>query len=141
MSPTTLVATRATALALPICLALVGCGAGTAQKRQELLPKLQSAMTAPVDTPEQSQEHSRLAEQVADSEMLMDMPRHEVEEALGKGDPCSRHPRCAEKGFEADDWYYQIGRMGESDPGRLPALIVGFDRFGKVTQLYNFRTH
>lgn len=139
MSPNTRRGTSSVLLALPICALLGACGAGASQ--QQLLPELREAMGTTVETREQSADNSRVAEKVAEADVLQDMARHEVEEAIGRGEPCSRHPKCAEKGFDGDDWYYQVGQMGSSDPGRLPALIVGFDRFGKVDSVYHFRTH
>lgn len=119
--------------------ALAGCGA--TMKRTQALPELRSAIRTPVDSRTQNEENSRLVERIADGRVLDGMRRHEVAEALGKGDPCSRHPRCREEGFDPDDWFYTVGRMGRSDTGRQPILIVGFDRTGQVDRVWNLRIH
>ena len=109
--------------------------------RDEALPQLRAAIEKNVSTPEESQESSRLLEKILDDNVLNEMFRHELEEAIGRGDPCSRHPRCAEHGFSSDDWFYTVGQMGEGRTGALPILIVGFDTSGRVVKTWNLTTH
>lgn len=122
------------------CALTVGCG-GASINRDESLRRLSDAIQAPVSSPEEAQENSKLVEQIVQEGLLEDMTREEVSSAIGRGDDCSRHPRCAENEFEDDDWFYNVGQMGEGSAGMVPALIVGFDRFGKVTRTWNLRVH
>jgi hypothetical protein len=122
------------------CVLAVACG-GQSINRDDTLRRLSDAIQAPVSSPEEAAQSSRLVEQVVEEGMLEDMTRQEVSAAIGRGDDCSRHPRCAEAGFEDDDWFYNVGQMGEGATGALPILIVGFDRFGKVTSTWNLRVH
>ena len=121
-------------------LVAVGCG-GASVNHDESLRRLSDAIQAPVSSPEEAQQNSNLTELVVEEGMLEDMTREEVSERIGRGDDCSRHPRCAENGFEADDWFYTVGQMGEGSAGAMPILIVGFDRFGKVVRTWNLRVH
>jgi outer membrane protein assembly factor BamE (lipoprotein component of BamABCDE complex) len=98
-------------------------------------------MAAPVASSDDTVRHSQLVENVVEADVLEGMTRDEVRAKIGAGDPCSRHPRCAENEFEEDDWFYTVGEMGESDAAQAPILIVGFDRFGKVHRTWNLRTH
>jgi hypothetical protein len=100
-------------------------------------------MGRPVQSRQQRKQHSRLVEKALESDALQGMTRTEVKQTIGRGDPCSRHPRCAEHGFAGDDWFYTVGRMGTQggDPGPLPLLIVGFDRTGRVNRTWNLRVH
>jgi len=130
-----------TALSLSAALlGLAACGA-VPMSRDEALPQLRAAIEKNVSTPEESQESSRLLEKILDDNVLNEMFRHELEEAIGRGDPCSRHPRCAEAGFDGDDWFYTVGQMGEGRTGALPILIVGFDTSGRVVKTWNLTTH
>jgi len=117
---------------------LMGCGTSSVN-RQDLLPRLREAIEAPVATEQTNVDNSRLVEEVADGRVLEDMTRVEVEQRIGRGDPCSRHPRCIENGFEDDDWHYTVGEMGEALRDNAPVLIVGFDRSGRVTRVWNLR--
>ncbi len=119
-------------------LCLAGCG-GASQGGSELLPQLRAAMGKPVDSMDQSKAHSRLVEDALESNALSGMNRAEVEAAIGRGDECSRHPRCAEQNFQNDDWYYDVGTLGAGG-AQLPVLIVGFDHTGHVTRTWNLRT-
>ena len=118
----------------------LACG-GPAMPREEALAKLRTAISDPVSSPEQSQENSRLVETILDDQVLHGMFRAEVEEKIGRGDECSRHPRCQENGFSGDDWFYTVGTMGEGRTGALPELIVGFDTSGRVVKTWNLTTH
>jgi hypothetical protein len=123
------------------CMAgMLGCGGGTTQARK-LFPELKQAIRQPVQSPEDNAEHSRMVQKIAEEDALYGMTRSEVEEAIGRGDPCSRHPKCAEAGFDGDDWYYTVGQMGSAKVMQRPILIVGFDRFGQVDRTWNLRTH
>lgn len=119
-------------------LSLVGCAHANASGENELA-KLRTAMTSPVSTPEQNTQNSALVEQVAEKDLLQGLTRDEVAQQIGRGDACSRHPMCHEQGFEDEDWYYEVGQMGDGYVRARPVLIVGFDRFGKSTRVYNLR--
>jgi hypothetical protein len=127
-------------IALSLVVLSAACG-GPAIPREQAFPRLKAAIEGAVSTPEQSQENSRLVETIIEDDHLMGMFRHEVEEAIGQGEPCSRHPRCAENDFSGDDWFYTVGTMGEGATGALPILIVGFDTSGRVVKVWNLRTH
>ncbi len=118
-----------------------GCGGPSAQAKAQTLSRLKGAIRSPIQTREQASEHSRLVEQVMDEHGLRDRSRSEVVQLIGQGEPCARHPRCAELGFEADDWFYTVGAVGGAYAGQTPELIVGFDSSGHVRRLWNFRTH
>lgn len=130
----------ALAFLLAVSFGLAACGA-VPMSREEALPQLRAAIDKSLSTPEDSQENSRLVEKILDDNVLDEMFRHEVEEAIGRGDPCSRHPRCAENGFDDNDWFYTVGQMGEGRTGAVPVLIVGFDTSGRVVRTWNLRTH
>jgi outer membrane protein assembly factor BamE (lipoprotein component of BamABCDE complex) len=129
-----------TALAALAAVHLTACGGGATATRAQL-PELRQAIDEPVESKEANEEHSRLVEAVAEDGVLDGMSRSEVQSALGRGDPCSRHPKCAENGFDGNDWYYSVGRMGEGGPSVRPVLIVGFDRTGQVDRTWNLRVH
>jgi hypothetical protein len=105
----------------------------------ETLPKLREALTQPVTTPEQNKANSDLVELIAEEGHLLGLTRLEVEQKLGKGDDCATHELCQKQGFDPTDWYYEVGQMGEGYMRLRPALIVGFDRFGKSVRTYNLR--
>jgi hypothetical protein len=109
--------------------------------RESTLARLKQAIGTQLSEPEQSAEYSRLVETVIENELLDDMLRSEVEATIGRGDPCSRHPRCMENNFDPGDWFYTVGIPGESHVGTPPLLIVGFDQSGRVVQTWNLRTH
>lgn len=120
-------------------LVLLACGPSIPP--DQLLGSLRSAIAEPVDTPEQAAERSRVVQDAVDGDALHGLQRHEVEEKIGRGDPCSRHPRCGELGFDADDWFYNVGALGEGFAGPVPVLIVGFDHHGTVVRAWNLRLH
>jgi hypothetical protein len=118
-----------------VCSASCAHGPGA----EQTLPQLHAAIDAPVESSEQNAKNSALAEQVSNDRQIHGFTREELSEKLGAGDPCQRHPICAEKGFDAEDWYYEIGREGGSYIRHRPALIVGFSRFGKVERTFLLR--
>ena len=95
-------------------------------------------MEREVATADDNADNSKLADQVSRQRHLHGMTRTELAEALGPGEPCSRHPVCAERGFSGSDRYYEVGRPGGYVRYR-PALIVGFNRFGKVERTFVVR--
>jgi len=109
----------------------------------ETLPQLKQAIDEPVTSVEQNKQHSELAQLVSEEGHLEGLARSEVEAKIGKGEPCSRHPLCAERGFEDDDWYYEVGTADAAADARYlryrPALILGFSRFGKVERTFVMR--
>jgi hypothetical protein len=107
----------------------------------ETLQSLAAVMNEPVDDADESARFSQKVQSVVENDSLQNMSRQEVEDAIGRGDPCSRHPRCIDNGFDGDDWFYDVGALGEGYPGPVPILIVGFDREGKVVRVWNLRTH
>jgi hypothetical protein len=123
---------------LHAALALIGlmaCGPA-APSAQETLPRLKNALDEPVSSPELNKQHSELAITVSEEKHLHGLTRLEVEEKVGKGSLCSAHPICGERGFYEDDWYYEIGSVGSTYVRHRPALIVGFNRFGKVERTF-----
>jgi hypothetical protein len=123
------------ARSLLLALGLTACGPA-APTAQETIPRLKSAIDEPVSSAEQNKQHSELVVLVSEEKHLHGLTRLELEEKLGKGDPCSAHPICDERGFYPDDWYYEIGTVGSSYVRHRPALIVGFNRFGKVERTF-----
>ncbi len=123
-------------LLLPIVLA---CGPSIPPA--QTLASLAEVMNEPVDDADESARNSQRVQAVVENDSLMNLSRPEVEELIGRGDPCSRHPRCMENEFDGDDWFYDVGALGEGYPGPVPILIVGFDREGKVVKVWNLRTH
>jgi hypothetical protein len=126
------------AILLSSLLFTIGCGGGSSQSRDQLLGQLDAAIEEPVPDEETSHRHSRLAMEIVEDGVLERMNRVEVEQAIGRGDPCSRHPRCAENGFADDDWFYTVGQSGGE---QAPLIIVGFDREGRVDRTWYMRTH
>ena len=124
---------------LTFALALAACGPSIPPA--QTLGNLRAVMEEPVDDADESAVASQRVQEVVESDALQNMSRVEVQEAIGRGDPCSRHPRCMENGFDGDDWFYDVGALGEGYPGPVPILIVGFDREGKVVRVWNLRTH
>jgi hypothetical protein len=123
---------------LPLLLLAAACGP-KAVPATETLPRLRAAIDGTVTTPEQNKANSELVQQVSDEGHLLGLTRDELAERIGKGDECSNHPLCDEQGFDPSDWYYEVGHPGEGYMRVRPALIVGFDRFGKSVRTYNLR--
>lgn len=119
-----------------LSMASAGCAASH-ESRENLLSSLHAAMHEPVAEPEAARGNSDLVKDVVSSHVLDDMSRDQVADALGAGDPCSRHPRCQEQGFDGDDWYYAVG---ESRGPSVPVLIIGFDASGHVARTWYLET-
>lgn len=124
--------------AILITLLALGAGAcGPAIDHTATWTRLRAAITAPIDSPAQMDEHNQLVRDVVDSNALDGLRMFEVQERIGRGDQCGSRALCHERGFRPTDWVYDVGRQA-SDP-ELPAgptLIVGFDTAGFVV-----RTH
>ncbi|MET0344414.1 MAG: hypothetical protein ABW252_25600 [Polyangiales bacterium] len=118
--------------------ALAACNRAPAAA--ETLPKLRAAIERVVNTDEENAENSALVEQVNRDRQLQGLTRGQLADWLGPGEPCSRHPICGERGFDGSDRYYQVGRQGSEYLRVRPALIVGFNRFGKVERTFVLRT-
>jgi hypothetical protein len=124
----------------PWLLALLVCAACTKQPTAyETLPQLKRALDESVESDPQNRQNSALVETISEERHLEGLTRLQVEEKVGRGDDCARHPLCQEKGFEDDDWYYEVGRQGAGYVRYRPALIVGFNRFGTVDRTYVLR--
>jgi hypothetical protein len=124
-------------VAIVLCPVLPACAHGPGPA--ETLPSLRQAIAAEVSTPEQNEKNSALVEQVSQDKHLQGLSRAEVEDKLGRGDLCSRHPICSERGFDGSDWYYEVGREGSAYVRHRPALVIGFNRFGKVERTFVLR--
>ncbi len=121
-----------------VVLAGGGCGPAI-PPASETLPRLRDAIAAPVESEQQNLDNSALLEQIAEAHQLDRMPRAELSNRIGRGDKCSRHPLCAELGFGPEDWYYEVGQMGETYQRARPILIVGFNRFDVVERVHTRR--
>lgn len=124
-----------------LLLGIGACGSVPSVPREQSLQELRTAIESRVTSPEASADSSRLVHQIADDDVLQNIRRHELEEAIGRGDTCSRHPRCADQGFDSGDWFYSVGQADEGYAGPVPELIVGFSREGRVDRVWNLRTH
>ncbi len=126
--------------AAALALMTTACG-GSSINAADTMAQLRTAIDSPVESSEDGQANSRLVETALEENIFDSMLRQEVQDAIGRGDPCSRHPRCAQNGFEDDDWFYTVGQMGESSTGTLPIMILGFDHTGRVVRSWNMSTH
>jgi Na+-translocating ferredoxin:NAD+ oxidoreductase RnfG subunit len=124
-----------------LLLGVGACGSMPSVPRQQSLQELRTAIESQVTSPEASAQSSRLVDRIADDDVLQNMRRFEVEEAIGRGDTCSRHPRCAEQDFDSNAWFYSVGEANDGYAGPVPELIVGFSREGRVNRVWNLRTH
>lgn len=127
------------ALLALVASVLPACGGGV--PREQLLGNLRQAIDGDVADEQASAAHSRSVQAALDEGAVNGLRRDEVEELLGRGEPCSRHPRCAEHGFNDNDWFYEVGRPAAGYGRALPLMILGFDRAGRVSRSYNLRTH
>ena len=119
-------------------LAATGCGARVPP--EQLLANLRDAMQGDVASAEASAAHSRAVESALDENALNGLRRDEVEQRIGRGEPCSRHPRCAEHDFRDNDWFYEVGHAARGYGSALPLLILGFNRAGRVERTWSLRT-
>lgn len=121
-----------------VALLLTGASAcGPAIDHTATWSRLRAAITAPIDSPTQMDEHNQLVRDVVDGNALDGLRMSEVQERIGRGDQCGSRALCHERGFRPTDWVYDVGRQA-SDP-ELPAgptLIVGFDTAGFVVGTY-----
>ncbi|MBK8170315.1 MAG: hypothetical protein IPK60_08195 [Sandaracinaceae bacterium] len=108
-------------------LACVGCGAQA--NSRATLEELKAAMGARSTTPGDREANTQLAVRVVEEGALENLRRDEVIDAIGRGNPCSVRPACAERGYEDDDWIYDIG-----DDPTAPSIVVGFDTSGRVSR-------
>ena len=120
-----------------LLVALAACA--STPKASETLPKLRAAIEREVNNDEENAENSALVELVNRERQLQGMTRGQLADWLGPGEPCNRHPICGERGFDGSDRYYQVGRQGSAYLRVRPALIVGFNRFGKVDRTFVLR--
>jgi hypothetical protein len=118
-----------------LVLTLAALGACAASAPPDTLPRLRDAIQTEVRSPAQNAEHSRLAKLASANKLLHGLTREEVEERLGKGELCTQHPVCHERGFYQNDLYYEVGKPGTYVRYR-PSLIVGFDDWGKVGRTF-----
>ncbi|NCQ61976.1 MAG: hypothetical protein GW913_15065 [Myxococcales bacterium] len=128
------------AVALCAC-ACSWLGCGSSIPREQLLANLHQAMQEDVADSAGSASHSRVVEAALDENALDGLRRDEVEERIGRGEPCSRHPRCGEHDFVDNDWFYEVGRPSQGYGSALPLLIVGFDRSGRVDRTWSLHTN
>lgn len=122
--------------AIAIAASLLGA-CGPAVDHTATLTRLRDAISAPIASPTQMEEHNQLVEGVVESNALDGLRMFEVQERIGRGDQCGSRSLCQERGFRPTDWVYDVGRQA-SDP-QLPAgptLIVGFDGAGFVTRTF-----
>jgi len=126
------------AAALALCL---GCGGGlTEAQAQQQRARLRAALDQHVATRDARDAQSRLLAEVAQSGALEGLDQSQVRAAIGRGQAC-RAPLCAEHGFSADDYYYEIGVIDGDEVKQLPVLIVGFDPRGRAARIWTLTTH
>jgi hypothetical protein len=126
-----------TTLSLALISLSLACARGPTAA--ETLPKLRTAIDAEVASEAQNSENSALVDAVADRRHLEAMTRSELSDKLGPGEPCRLHPVCEERGFLPEDRYFEVGHQGAVYLRYRPALIVGFNRFGKVDRTFVLR--
>jgi hypothetical protein len=139
--PGTAPAIRRTLLIGVAALVCAACGASSSVTREEWLRRLNAAIHAPVDSRETNRQNSRTVQGALDQRALEGLMRFQVMATLGPGTPCRTDPKCHELGFYADDLYYTVGDGSENEVGKLPILIVGFDKEGYVGRAWNLRIH
>lgn len=100
---------------------------GPAADHRETLSALRGEINRTEAPAAEQDSRATLAVRVVEEGALDRMRRDQVIQTIGHGDPCSRHPFCAERGFEDDDWVYTLG-----EDTNAPSIIVGFDEGGVV---------
>lgn len=127
---------------LPACLCLAAACAGASSEipAETWRQRLRDAMMRSVETRAVRDEQSRLLADAVEHGKLDDLNRGQVRAMFGKGQAC-RIELCAEHGFTADDWYYEVGRDPGEDVKQLPVLIVGFDHRDRAFRVWTLTTH
>jgi hypothetical protein len=124
--------TRLAFLGASLLAILSACGGGGAN-RQQLVVDLREAMERNVEAEADLARNNEICTQVKDEGALERMMRHEVEEAIGRGEQCGTREICSNYDFTDTDWYYDVGRLGGGTHGG-PTLILGFDTAGRVVR-------
>lgn len=114
---------------LIFCFLAIATACGAPANAAGTLEELKAALQAHTATPGDRDANNQLAVRVVEEGALENLRRDEVIDAIGRGTACSVRPACAERGFEDDDWIYDIG----DDPS-APSLILGFDSSGRVSR-------
>lgn len=123
------------ATAITLAAAAPSCGPGV--DHTPTLHRLRDAIEAPIRDPSQLEDHNQLVEDVVRQGALEGLRQHEVQARIGRGAQCGVRPLCAEHGFRASDWVYDVGRDPTNpDLPAGPTLIVGFDAQGFVNGTY-----
>lgn len=126
---------RATCMAVIAVSILAACG--PAVDHTATLTRLRDAITAPIASPTQTEEHNQLVENVVESNALGGLRMFEVQERIGRGDQCGSRSLCRDHDFRPTDWIYDVGRQAaDPDLPAGPTLIVGFDSAGIVVRTY-----
>lgn len=114
---------------------LAGCGA--AADHTATLRRLRDAIHAEVTGPMVLEDHNQLVEEVVRSGALEGLRMFELEQRIGRGEQCGVRAICAQRGFRATDWIYEVGRHPD-DPELAagPTLLVGFDSAGVVDRTF-----
>lgn len=120
---------------LVLCVLVPGCG-GASVDREDTLARLRAAMSEELAHGDTItiENHNQLVEDIRDGNVLDGMRRFEVEEALGRGQECASRALCADHGFSATGWVYEVGQREGVPWG--PTIIIGFDRQGIVDNVY-----
>ncbi len=113
-----------------------GCGAALSPQRAR--EELRTLRHAPVSSGEEAAKLSARLDRAVQSGVLDGMRRPQVEQLLGRGEPCSRMPECTRRGLAPNDLYYVFGDAS-GYPGRRPVLLVAFDRFDRVERTWTIR--
>lgn len=115
---------------LGVLFVAVGVAAcGPRADHTHTLEEVRAAMQAPSNSPGDRAANNDLAIRAVEEGAFENLRRDEVINAIGRGTTCSVRPVCAERGFEDDDWIYDIG----NDPS-APSIILGFDTSGRVSR-------
>jgi len=129
-------------LLLALLLPLGGCAKEQTMPPAAWRSKLRDAIMTEVSTRDLRNEHSRMMQQAVDEGALKGLKQPEVQAALGKARNCSVLDICSDNGFQDDDWYYELGQMGDEDKVKqLPILIIGFGHKGEVVRVFAYTTH
>ena len=117
-------------LRLSVCAAMFWVSAcGPRADHTHTLEEVRAAMAQSSSSPGDRALNNDLAIRAVEEGAFENLRRDEVINAIGRGTPCSVRPVCGERGFEDDDWIYDIG----NDPA-APSIILGFDTSGRVSR-------